>query len=600
MRASRPLTSTLLLAASLAFACGDGEALPPPDAGAPPTDGGVPQDAGPTDGGVQVAQIIVMPDPDILCNFGCSSITEGGSVRLVAVVLGPDEEELALPVTWTSAEEAVATVDDDGVVTGVAIGEVAIRASAGGASGEMIITVNPRQVFSIILEPDALSFEAAGETQALTATAYGELGEVLEVELLWDAANPQVATIDGSGVVTAVAPGTSVVFVYSLLGGFASARVTVGDGAAAGAGFALEGLVASTTHTCGLTGLGAAWCWGWNFFGQLGNDERGAQDERFPSPLAVAGEHVFATLAAGGNHTCALTAAGVPWCWGLNEHGQVGIEDLQVGGPVRPFLVEGGLTFEALTAGGAHTCGLTGAGAAWCWGSGYDGQLGTGNRLDRRNPTAVPGDHVFTTLSAGYAHTCGLTADGEALCWGSASFGEIGTGLWGDGQLALSPAEVSGGHRFVALDAASSHSCAVTAEGEVWCWGRGEFGQLGDAGFVDRPEPVQVETELSFRAVTVGSHHTCALTEAGEAWCWGTNGDGQLGTGLLEDSASPARVAGSLRFRSLEAGGNSTCGVTLEGQGYCWGSAFFGELGAGFGGEGRLSVVPWPIETPAP
>jgi len=102
--------------------------------------------------------------------------------------------------------------------------------------------------------------------------------------------------------------------------------------------------------------------------------------------------------------------------------------------------VTGGLTFASLMAGSSHTCGLTPAGAAYCWGDGGDGQLGDGTRTDRLTPTAVTGGLTFASLRAGAMHTCGLTTAGEGYCWGSNYNGQLGDGTRID---TLTPVRVS-------------------------------------------------------------------------------------------------------------------------------------------------------------
>src|SRR5437762_1973131 len=86
------------------------------------------------------------------------------------------------------------------------------------------------------------------------------------------------------------------------------------------------------------------------------------------------------------------------------------------------------LTFTAMSAGYTHSCGVTAAGAAYCWGYNEYGALGDGTATDRSSPVLVAGGVTFATVSAGGLHTCGVTAAGAAHCWG-----ENGTGQLGDG-----------------------------------------------------------------------------------------------------------------------------------------------------------------------
>ncbi|MDP3775419.1 MAG: IPT/TIG domain-containing protein, partial [Gemmatimonadales bacterium] len=132
-------------------------------------------------------------------------------------------------------------------------------------------------------------------------------------------------------------------------------------------------LTAGGGHTCGLTSGGAAYCWGGNGSGQLGD---GSTTQR-PTPVAVAGGITFASLAPGGGRTCGVTSGGAGYCWGVNSDGQLG--DGSTTQRSTPVAVAGGLTFASLTAGGGHTCGVTSGGAAYCWGVNFQGQLGDGS-----------------------------------------------------------------------------------------------------------------------------------------------------------------------------------------------------------------------------
>ena len=146
---------------------------------------------------------------------------------------------------------------------------------------------------------------------------------------------------------------------------------------------AVESLAAGSAHTCGV-GNGQVFCWGDNRFGQLGD---GSTEGR-PQPVAVQGLPAAARqVVAGAVHTCALLADGAAYCWGQNRNGQLG--DGTMTNQSTPVAVQGGILFRSLHAGGALTCGFTATGAEHCWGLNQNGQLGDGTRDSRSVPTEV-------------------------------------------------------------------------------------------------------------------------------------------------------------------------------------------------------------------
>ena len=183
-------------------------------------------------------------------------------------------------------------------------------------------------------------------------------------------------------------------------------------------------------HTCGVTDNGEAYCWGRNFAGQLGD---GTTIDRL-LPTRVASEQQFVTIAVGkssagnGHHpfTCATTASQEVYCWGFNDLGQLG-NGTQTHS-VLPVRVSGERVFDSVSAGFYSACGLSG-GRAYCWGSNFAGRLGVGHTAPAvTTPTEVVDGHAFQSIPAGEGHRCGLTGAGAAYCWGYNRVGMLGDG----------------------------------------------------------------------------------------------------------------------------------------------------------------------------
>jgi len=291
-------------------------------------------------------------------------------------------------------------------------------------------------------------------------------------------------------------------------------------------GLPFTAISAGWQHDCGLTPGGAAYCWGSNLNGMLGNGNTSAS----PAPVAVVGGLTFKAVSAGIYHTCGLTTAGAAYCWGDNYDGALGNGTSNVYINSGPVPVSGGLIFQAVGAGWEHSCGLTTVGAAYCWGINVDGELGTGDTRSSAVAVPVTGGLTFAALSVGGYHECALAQVGAAYCWGDNTYGELGNGTT---FASLAPSAVSGGLTFVSISAGDGATCGLTTGGAAYCWGRGAS---------STPQPVS--GGLTFAAISAGSGHVCGVTLQGEAYCWGDNGDGELGDGSTTAHSTPTPVYG--------------------------------------------------------
>jgi alpha-tubulin suppressor-like RCC1 family protein len=165
-----------------------------------------------------------------------------------------------------------------------------------------------------------------------------------------------------------------------------------------------------------------------------------------------------------------------------------------------------------------------------------------------------------------------LTSAGKAYCWGEGQYGQIG-----DGALVqrLEPTAVAGGTTFAALAAGERTVCALDAAGHVYCWGE----DPANPGFPARNTPQRVDTPLIFKSITVGRRYVCGVTTDAATYCWGENGRGQLGVGDTLHRPTPTRVIGGLTLTSINAGLFHTCGLTNDGTAHCWGDNSFSTLG---------------------
>lgn len=273
-----------------------------------------------------------------------------------------------------------------------------------------------------------------------------------------------------------------------------------------GLGAGMQTLATGTYSTCAIDAGGRAWCWGRNSEGQVGDGTTG----QATAPVAVDtsaagfGQGNIATIATGGSHACAINAAGRAFCWGNNLYGQLGIN---FGGnrftPASVSVVTPGFgtrNIAQIAVGVEHSCARNVAGRLFCWGRDTDGQTGTGS---------VP----FGSLGVP-THT-----DTSASGFGVRNIAHVVTGAFG--------------------------ACALNTPGRAYCWGRNGSGQVGDGTTLNRNAPVQVaRLGTGLRDISTKLNHSCAIDADGDVWCWGSNAAGQLGDGTTTNSLVPVKVVG--------------------------------------------------------
>jgi alpha-tubulin suppressor-like RCC1 family protein len=434
-------------------------------------------------------------------------------------------------------------------------------------------------VASVQVNPDSLVL-AQSITETLTALVVDAEGEPrADVPVTWSSSAPSIATVEQDGSVTAVTPGRSVI-TASAEGHGDSAIVLVQVGWAS--------LSASNwwNHTCGVTVDSAAYCWGANEYGQLG--DRTTTDRYLPTPVDIA--QTFIAISSGSEFTCALTPAGQGYCWGRNVLGQVGdgtIEDRH-----RPVPIASAARFESITAGLQHVCALT-ASELYCWGSNEANQLGregTGTGDHEPAPTAVLPTFHFSSVTTGVNHTCGVASDG-AYCWGWNEYGQLGDGTRSFGG--WTPVKVAVEATWKSLGAAYLHTCGVERTGALYCWGT-------YAGSGSSIEPRRLGT-TDLHDVGRGRGHLCGIGMTNDrAYCWGHNHVGQIGDNSTTQRDTPTLVQTAVRFSQIATGSAHTCGVGTDRHAYCWGANHQGQLGLGAPRDRELvpTRVAEPVTTP--
>ena len=348
-------------------------------------------------------------------------------------------------------------------------------------------------------------------------------------------------------------------------------------------------------HTCAIKTSGAAYCWGNNQYGQLavahldttcGTDNAKIRCSLTPQPVQAGAK--FLSISAGSKHTCAITVVREAFCWGSNEFGQVG--DFAFTGPTLTK-VPGSLGWSQISAGYTHTCAVRTDGALFCWGANDRGQLGNGVLGSPGGLIRVQLGAPVAFVSAGQQHTCARTTVGAVFCWGA-----IWTGRESGLELTKSqpsPQPVPNAPAFAALSVGVFTVCGADASGFAYCWEANPRGEMGNGTEDGSVTPQRVATDLEFVQISAGIVQTCGVVTSGAGYCWGDNSFGQLGISpsvLVEQCGSqrlpcskvPIAVVGRQLFTEISTGpGSHSCGVTTLGNLYCWGLGLSGQRGDG-------------------
>jgi len=619
-RSSNPLVATVDSATGIVTAVGNGLSVIRADAG------GVIGQA--TLAVAQVVATVVVSPPS-------AGFTAVGDTQRLAGVAKDSGGAIVQGVrfVWQSSDQAVATVDTGGLLRSKGPGQTFITAAGRGVPGFAVVTVTqtaarlvfvgtPPNVVAGELFPAVIQVEVRDSNDALITTARNVISIDVGSGLAGNLVGAQsagavggVATFAGlsyagiAGFHTLLATAGGLTFGESgpflvSPGHVASLTVTTPDSVSAGSPFQVVAnafdvygnvattypdtivLTASSVYHGGLdrptaaTLVGATATFDSLVLNSPGNFTITASDHGASGSGATIAALTFGSvLGAGNGGGCATSSVGLAYCWGGGSYGQLGGASV-VNNSTVPRLVDRSLTFTQLAVATlGHTCGLTAAGVAYCWGLNNAGQLGNGilfTDYEDSVPRLVVGGYTFSELAVGSTHTCGVTTAHQIYCWGEDGRGQLGSGKTTTYGFTATPTLVASvlSWAHVSVSDGFFSSCGLTTTGDAYCWGANEYGQLGDNATADDSVPVAVAGGTTFTSIAVGGTHTCAIAAADStAYCWGTNG---IGRAAIQIDSVAAKVDGSTRFLGIESYGDQSCGQQPDLHISCWDNSFPG------------------------
>ncbi|MGE5328107.1 MAG: Calx-beta domain-containing protein [Deltaproteobacteria bacterium] len=366
----------------------------------------------------------------------------------------------------------------------------------------------------------------------------------------------------------------------------------------------VSAIAAGEYHTIVLKSDGTVWAWGSNNYGQLGNGS-GGTGEYSTTAAQIGGMTGVISIAGGASHTLALKSDGTVWTWGWNGFGQLGDNTVtQRNTPVKVYncllfkrLLPEDTYVQVVESGYYTSAGLKSDGTVWTWGYNGHGQLGNGNTTDSYTRVQVQGLTGVVSIAAGEYHMAALKSDGTVWCWGYNANGELGNNDPNNANSAI-PVQVGGLYDVKAIAAGYNYTVALKSDGTVWTWGLNDNMQLGRGANNTTPSktPVMVPKSASvdgfnnIKAIASGDYHVIALKEDGTVWTWGNNGYQQLGDGTTTNNGVPLKISGLVGVVAITGTAYSTAVLKADGTVWNWGNGAYGLLGDGLSTSGYVPV----------
>ena len=367
--------------------------------------------------------------------------------------------------------------------------------------------------------------------------------------------------------------------------------------------FTYSSVEVGNSAVCAVTTDGTAVCWGSNRDQYLIASSR-ELNITTPTKVPLPNSDRFVTLDGGANRTwCGLAVSGKVYCWGDHHIGSYFTPTSRT-----PVAVEfpHAMTITEVHSGYSNGCAINTDAELWCWGDILES--GSGQTEPMRTPVkvAIPNGERVIDFDNGGA-SCAVTDLGNIYCWGhSNGEGQLGIGYTSNFAYAVSvtPLKVltPAGVQFASVTTGLEHSCALSTTGTGYCWGDNYQGLYGNNSYADSwvPTPMIVPNNEKLTQISTGWYHTCVITISDKTWCFGRGDFGELGTGttLGGKTYRTPLVPSGTQFKTLSAALGTTCAIDQVDKVWCWGGANWGTSGSGKLEASLFPAVILPIGTP--
>lgn len=302
---------------------------------------------------------------------------------------------------------------------------------------------------------------------------------------------------------------------------------------------------------------------------------------RRSSPTLI-GAQSWVAVSNGSRHSLAVRGDCTLWAWGCNRAGQLGLGDSTLRSS--PTQV-GSSLWSAVAAGTAHSLAIRFGGTLFAWGCNYRGQLGDGSTISKNSPVQLGseswssvgagGQNAFA--NAGCAHSMARRNNGTLWAWGHNNTGQLGINL-GTVTLRCSPTQITG--TWSSFSLGNYHALAINTSGQLYAWGLNSSGEIGDLTLTSRSSPVLISaSSLSWTSVGASNNASMGISTSGDLYTWGSGNSGQIGNGLTANRSAPSFVGSGWTRVMVKSHSTTMAAIKTDGTLWAWGCNINGILG---------------------